>query len=230
MDRFGRERHVVVPVGLERGPIRAGSWGGLAARQESGQNRAMRSHDVRGVGLTVLLAMITGCGDRAGSGALESGVQNGSGSQQDRDASRGMFDASVSTGPDAGAPAATDAGSRPGLIGTFPGGLVLTDAAIAAFNALTPEERSVGQARCDSGPVDSGIGLTCTPRGGECPAGLTCTARFGGDTGICTELGCGPPPNDCGPGASCCTLLQAGGASLCFPDACFPASCLQNFQ
>jgi hypothetical protein len=113
---------------------------------------------------------------------------------------------------------------------TFGSGLVLTDAAIEALMALTPEQR-MQTASCPSGPVDGGIGLACTPRGRQCAAtGLTCTADFRGDGGICTRLGCGLAPEDCGTGASCCTLLQAGGVSLCFPDACYPTTCLELFQ
>jgi hypothetical protein len=125
------------------------------------------------------------------------------------------------------AAAASDATQSPPP--TFGNGLVLTDAAIDALMALTPEQR-MQTARCESGPVDSGIGLACTPRGGQCrSAGLTCTADFRGDSGICTRLGCATP-EDCGAEASCCTLLQAGGVSLCFPDACYPTTCLELFQ
>jgi len=134
--------------------------------------------------------------------------------------------ASNEAGPsDAAAPGDAAQSSRP----VFGNGLVLTDAAIEAIMGLTPEQR-MQTARCESGPVDSGIGLTCTPRGGQCrSAGLTCTADFRGDSGICTRLGCAAP-DDCGGEASCCTLLQAGGVSLCFPDACYPTTCLELFQ
>lgn len=123
--------------------------------------------------------------------------------------------------------ATTDAG--PSTTPTIGNGLVVSDAALQAVMALSPEQR-MQPAHCDSGPVDGGIGMACTPRGGECRgAGLTCTADFRGDGGICTRLGCGSA-EDCAPGASCCTLLQAGGVSLCFPDACYPTTCLERFQ
>jgi hypothetical protein len=99
-----------------------------------------------------------------------------------------------------------------------------TDAALAsAAYANKPPD-----AVCDAGPTDTGVGLACTRGGRQCPAKLLCTADFIGEGGICTVLGCGGMSADCGPGASCCTLLAAGGASLCFPNACLPNSCLEG--
>jgi len=109
-------------------------------------------------------------------------------------------------------------------------GLRITDAAIAAILALDAAVPRDQTARCGAPAASNGVGLACTPQGRECPSGLTCTARFRGDAGICTMLGCGGRPDACGSGASCCTLLQAGGVSLCFPNACLPTTCLEAFQ
>lgn len=106
-------------------------------------------------------------------------------------------------------------------------GLVIPDAVIVAIRS---EEAGTQEARCETGPTPSGVGLACTRRGRQCPPDLTCTADWRGETGICTRLGCGVTPDDCGVEASCCTLLQAGGVSLCYPDACRPSTCLEDFQ
>src|SRR5579864_1280640 len=105
------------------------------------------------------------------------------------------------------------------------------EAALAAnsVNAALPPDARAKEALCDAGATGTGIGLACTRGGRQCPRGLLCTADFSGQNGICTILGCGCGAAECGPGASCCTLLQAGGASLCFPNACLPGSCLEGY-
>jgi hypothetical protein len=100
-----------------------------------------------------------------------------------------------------------------------------TDAALASAGNGVPDA-----AACDAGPTANGIGLTCTRGGRQCRQGLQCTADFIGQTGLCTILGCGGGSADCGPGAQCCTLLSAGGASLCLPIACIPNSCLEGYD
>jgi hypothetical protein len=105
----------------------------------------------------------------------------------------------------------------------------IPDAALAAVLASASLDAKALEATCDAGPTDSGIGLTCTRGGRQCAPNLICTANFRGDSGICTILGCGLTPDACAPGASCCTLLQAGGVSLCLPDSCLPGSCLEGY-
>jgi hypothetical protein len=107
----------------------------------------------------------------------------------------------------------------------------IPEAALAAnsANAALPPDARAKEALCDAGPTGTGIGLACTRGGRQCSRGLLCTADFSGQSGICTILGCGCGAADCGPDASCCTLLQAGGASLCFPNACLPGSCLEGY-
>ena len=107
----------------------------------------------------------------------------------------------------------------------------IPEAALAAnsANASLPPDARAREALCDAGPTATGIGLECTRGGRQCSRGLLCTADFSGQNGICTILGCGCGARDCGPGASCCTLLQAGGASLCYPNACLPGSCLEGY-
>jgi hypothetical protein len=107
----------------------------------------------------------------------------------------------------------------------------IPDAALAAAiaNAALPPDARAKEATCDAGPTDTGVGLACTRGGRQCPPNLLCTADFSGENGICTILGCGGTADACASGASCCTLLQAGGASLCFPNACLPGSCLEGY-
>jgi hypothetical protein len=171
---------------------------------------------MRSAALVLVLATLCTCGDdKSGS------------TPADASADASMASLASDSGARPSPDAAMDAGNAaPTTVGN---GLVVNDAALQAVMALSPEQRTQ-PARCDSGPVDGGIGMACTPRGGQCrSAGLTCTADFRGDGGICTRLGCGSA-EDCAPGASCCTLLQAGGVSLCFPDACYPTTCLELFQ
>jgi hypothetical protein len=142
--------------------------------------------------------------------------------------SAGMtIDPRTNVGPDAGDDSGIDAstddaGAAMTNLPSFPHNF--SDAALAgAAYANKPPD-----ATCDAGATATGVGLACTRGGRQCPPRLLCTADFIGDGGICTILGCGGMSADCGPGASCCTLLAAGGASLCYPNACLPNSCLEG--
>jgi hypothetical protein len=75
-------------------------------------------------------------------------------------------------------------------------------------------------------PNDKGIGTACTKGGGECPEDLACTLDLVSYDipGFCILPSCATQA-DCGAGASCCALQQAGGFTICVPDACWFAGC-----
>ena len=86
--------------------------------------------------------------------------------------------------------------------------------------------RAAGAAACGVTVTPSGIGKLCTPGGGECDKGLTCSAdQLGMAIGICARVGCGSN-NDC-EGATCCSLSEVSGlANFCVPEGCRPSNCI----
>lgn len=94
-----------------------------------------------------------------------------------------------------------------------------------------PNDPSAGMC-VDAQPNSLGIGGTCTNGGGECAAGLSCTAdqQAGaqpGDPGYCIQIGC-TSQADCGGGwATCCTPPEGGGLiNICINEACRPTDCI----
>lgn len=71
-----------------------------------------------------------------------------------------------------------------------------------------------------------GIGMACTPGGGECPEDLFClpdlTDLFLGISEVCVLLNC-TGDQDCGSGAGC---LDLGLAAFCMPDRCLNETAL----
>jgi hypothetical protein len=79
---------------------------------------------------------------------------------------------------------------------------------------------------CGASVTPSGIGEFCTPGGGECKPGLTCSADLlDMPLGLCAQVGCSSKA-DCD-GATCCTASAVAGiANFCVPEACRPTSCV----
>jgi hypothetical protein len=86
--------------------------------------------------------------------------------------------------------------------------------------------RAPNSGTCGTSVTPSGIGKLCTPGGGECGSGLTCSAdQLQMAIGICARVGC--ESNDDCEGATCCTeSAVAGIANFCIPEACRPTNCI----
>ena len=90
--------------------------------------------------------------------------------------------------------------------------------------AGVPRDPKAGM--CGTSVTSSGIGELCTPGGGECKPGLTCSAdQLQMAIGICARVGCSS--NDECDGATCCTASAVAGiANFCVPEACRPTNCV----
>ena len=105
--------------------------------------------------------------------------------------------------------ASDEAPARPAAEMSEDGGSPIRDASIADAGTDTASQAA------------SGTGSLMIP-----DAALAALAAA---AAICTTLGCGATPGDCGEGAPCCTLLHAGGVSRCFPNGCLPSTCLEGY-
>jgi hypothetical protein len=87
-----------------------------------------------------------------------------------------------------------------------------------------PHDPAAGEC-ADVVPNDLGVGAVCTEGGGQCAAGLSCSADLRSTEngqGQCIRLGC-TDAADCGGGsATCCSL---GLTDICIPEACRPLTC-----
>ncbi len=86
-----------------------------------------------------------------------------------------------------------------------------------------------GGPMCEPTENELGIGAACTPGGGECNEGLTCTSDQPGGSdgdGFCLQVGGCTTSDECGSGAVCCAPAAAGGLlNICIPEVCRPDDC-----
>jgi len=81
----------------------------------------------------------------------------------------------------------------------------------------------------DEPPNNLGLGAGCSPGGGECNSGLSCSADLveSGDEGVCLSLGQCETASDCGDGEAMCCSLDFGDSpfKLCLPKGCGIPGC-----
>jgi len=80
----------------------------------------------------------------------------------------------------------------------------------------------------DEPPNNLGIGTPCTPNGGECTGGLSCSADFmEAENGFCLTIGQCNAAADCGDGEAMCCMLDFGDnpINMCLPKGCGLSPC-----